>query len=123
MPYLVAHKNHEQYGNVIEISRSEEGLITPYKAYLKAKDLKNKFTGKIRFLIDQQILVTANQVEIWARDEYQALPKCQECAKILAVDVFTHQFSDCLFCSQVCADKNFEFEIKKFEEDDIDLDI
>ncbi len=73
--------------------------------------------AKVRFLIDSQVMIS-RRAETWANEEYKSLPKCEECAKILNGKVFTHQLSEAdFFCSQICADKNFNYKVSQFDEE------
>lgn len=124
--YNVSKIIHEKYGNVIHITREEFGEYnTPFDALYKAIKLRRLWLEEgainIRFLVDMQIMIL-KQIESWANQEYKELPKCEECAKILGENVFTHKYCKTnLFCSQLCSDKNFDFHISKYD-DEIDCD-
>jgi hypothetical protein len=127
--YKVSRQVHEKYGNVVEIIRDDSGSEqTPFQAAQQAIGMrrlwKEETKGKVRILIDGQVLTTA-QAESWSKEEYESLPKCKECGKILSGDVHTHQLcSSNLFCSRNCADKNYDFQIEKMndnEETEFDL--
>lgn len=124
--YSIVRQTHERHGPVIVIQRIEEGEeITPFQAVQVAfKELRlweQEGVKKIRILIDEQVL-SHKQVERWADEEYQTLPKCYTCAKILGGEVFTHQFCGSnLFCSSNCADQNYMEEMEKLkDEEEID---
>jgi len=124
--YIVRQQQHEGYGNVVVLERQEHGIASPFLAVQQA--LKQKRLWKesgikgIRLLIDGQVMTTA-QAESWQRNEYQSLPKCQECGSLLGEEVYTHQFcGDNLFCSQCCADQNYHENMEKLkDEEDSDL--
>lgn len=127
--YKVSRLNHEQYGKIIEIVREESGPEqTPFLAVNQAirmrRQWKEETKGKVRILIDGQVLTVA-QAESWSHEEYKSIPKCEECGKVLSGDVYTHQLCDSnLFCSRDCADKNYDFQIEKMndnEETECDL--
>lgn len=125
--YKVNRLRHEQYGNVIEIIRSENGILNPFDAYYKSKYMRRQWIeeslSKVRFLVDNQLLTEA-QTNSWAKDEYKSLPKCEECAALLNEDVFTHAQSKGLFCTKKCADKNYVFQVERMndnEESEFDL--
>lgn len=113
--YTITRKEDPKYGNVIEVTR--EGTIeTPFYAVLAAKKdcrlWKESGARKVRFLVDGQIL-NLTELEKWAREEYQSLPKCHWCVKILDGDVYTHRLSgDRLFCRQDCADRDYAQEME-----------
>jgi len=121
--YKVSRQIHEKYGNTIEVIRDESGSEqTPFQAVQQAIRLrrlwKEESKSKIRILIDGQVL-TPSQAETWANEEYKSLPKCEECGKVLSGDVYTHQFcGDNLFCSSRCADKNYDFQVEKMNDND-----
>ena len=102
--YEVYQKNHDQYGNVIEIVREELAKYeTPFMA-LNAAMAMSRLLGKLktRFLIDGQIM-TLKQADNWSNEEYKSLPKCKSCAQILYGDIYTHNLIDTnIFCSQNC---------------------
>jgi hypothetical protein len=113
--YKIQPQEHEQYGSIIEILRDEEGnYLSPFEVERAAKRLGKN--NRVRFLIDEQIF-NANQLEAWARSEYQFLPKCQNCSKILFGQVFSHSLSgSSLFCSQSCADHNYHQQVDHFND-------
>lgn len=120
--YNVVRQAHEKYGKVIEITREEIGSFdTPFNAFHQATKLRRLWLEegaiKVRILVDMQIL-TVKQTESWANEEYRALPKCEECAKILGEKVFTHQYCKTnLFCSQLCSDKNYDYIVSQWDEE------
>jgi hypothetical protein len=121
--YLVLRKKHEQYGNVIEIVKDDVGEYkTPFLVLYKAKSLRSQWINegaiKVRFLVDNQIL-PIKHIDRWANDEYRSLPKCEFCGAILMGQVFNHQFSqNNLFCSQICSDKDFDFQMEKYSDEE-----
>lgn len=121
--YSVQKKKHERYGNVIEIIREDsDKYITPFQAVNQARSIRRTWieegATKVKILIDGQVL-TLPQMESWAIKEYNSLPKCEECGKILGGDVFTHSLSgDKLFCTQTCADKNYSFVLERFNDNE-----
>src|SRR5690606_32843265 len=94
---------------------------TPFQAVNRATSLRRLWleegARKVRILVDGQVMIL-KRAETWAAEEYRSLPKCEECAKILGEDVFTHQYcGTSLFCSQVCADKNFDYIVSQWDEE------
>jgi hypothetical protein len=126
--YIVSRQTHAKYGQVIEIIRNEPGEeTTPFLAVNKALRLrrlwKEESKAKVRILVDGKVM-QPSQAETWANEEYAQLPKCEECAAILSGDVHTHALSDSLFCSPKCADRNYNFQVEKMndnEETEFDL--
>jgi len=124
--FCVSNLVHPQYGKVVFIQRAEEGNIeTPFFAMQAA--LKNKRLWKaegaknVRFLVIDQIM-TLSQINRWIHEEYQGLPKCANCAKILHGDVHTHQLGgDSLFCSPDCSGQDYHTQMEKLkDEEEID---
>lgn len=126
--YKVSDSVDKKYGNVVVIAHDDMGEHqVPFAAMQHA--LKNrrlwqeKTDAKIRFLVDGKIM-TPPQLETWSRQEYQSLPKCYGCAKILINhQVHNHPLNVlALFCSSDCADKDYMLEIEKIkDEQDCDL--
>lgn len=124
--YSVNRVTHQLYGSIVAVERQENGSFdTPSRAVqaaIKERRLwKESGQKKVRILIDDQIL-TPNQAESWAHEEYKTLPKCKGCAKILSENLYTHQLCRSgFFCSQDCADKDYTEEIEKLkDEEEID---
>ena len=124
--YSVIRCSHERYGSVIHIERAENGsLTTPFQAVNSALKERRIWTEsgtqKVRILIDNQVM-TPKQAEHWANEEYKSLPKCEGCAKILNGDIHTHRLSSTkLFCSEPCANRDYDEEIEKLkDEEEID---
>ena len=121
--YNVVRQNHSKYGNVIEIARDDAGESqTPFQASNKAIMMRRLWResdgGKVRILIDGKVLTVA-QTEQWSNEEYKSLPKCEACAKILRGDVYTHKFCGSnLFCSQACADKDYNYHMEKLNDEE-----
>jgi hypothetical protein len=121
--YSVSKIVHEKYGKVVQITRDELGKInTPFEAFLKASHIRRIWNGKgkskVRLLIDSQIM-SISEADKWANDEYKSLPKCKECGNILNGKVYTHNLCGSnLFCKQSCADKNFNFEMEKLNDNE-----
>jgi hypothetical protein len=121
--YTVARCSHLQYGSVISIERDVNGSeLTPFQAVQCACKERRLWLEagqkKVRFLVDSQVM-SPKQAWYWAHEEYKSLPKCTGCAKVLDGDVFTHQLCTNLFCSQRCADMDYNerVEILKDEEE------
>lgn len=120
--YNVVRQTHERYGKVIQISREEGGACnTPFDALHAATRLRRLWLEegaiKVQILVDMQVM-TVKQTESWANQEYKELPKCEECAKILGENVFTHKYCKTnLFCSQICSDKNFDYIVSQWDEE------
>jgi len=121
--YSVNRFSHPNYGSVVTIERTLNGSHpTPYRAVnaaCKERRLwKESGIKKVRILIDNQVL-SPQQAEKWAQQEYQSLPKCSWCIKVLEENIHTHQFTESFFCSSECADKDYmeKIEIQKDEED------
>ena len=110
--YSVRRQIHPQYGPIVEIIREDDSSIaTPFLAEHLARKEHQKWREENvmgRFLIDDQI-IDLSQLEKWSHDEYQSLPKCQECRSLLLLEeVFPHRYSDTdLFCSQKCSNTNY----------------
>ena len=124
--YDIQFKNHEIHGNTIVISIVENGTHkSPFKAVEQAKSLRRmeleKGKLKIKLLVNEQLLST-KEMEKWAIEEYNLLPKCFRCGSILETIVFIHPFSGSnLFCTQRCADLDHSDEMDKtLEEEEID---
>lgn len=121
--YKVSNSTHEQHGKVVVIERSDEGDIeTPFfamHAALKSRRLWREQGAKnVRFLVDERVM-TPRQMETWVHEEYQSLPKCAWCVKILAGDVYTHRLCGSgLFCSQSCADKDYHEAIERLKDEE-----
>lgn len=121
--YSVSRITHERHGCVVHIERAMNGSHpTPYRAVNAAckeqRLWKESGAKKIRILIDDQVL-SPKQAEHWAQDEYQSLPKCAWCVKVLDENVHTNRFSESFFCSIECANKDYmeKVEIQKDEEE------
>jgi endogenous inhibitor of DNA gyrase (YacG/DUF329 family) len=124
--YDIQFKNHEIYGDIIVISIEENGKYkSPFQAVEQVKQLRRisleKGKLKVRLLVNEQFLST-KEMEKWAIEEYNLLPKCVQCGSILGTIVFMHSISGSnLFCTQRCADIDFSDEMDKtFEEEEID---
>lgn len=119
--YTVIIDTNSKYGNVIVIETNAIGEYElPFDAILKAKSLRRKMntSKKIRFLINEQVL-SLNQLDSWAFNEYKSLSKCTNCPAILHdKEVFTHAFcKEKLFCSQHCADEDYKLYLEKSEDE------
>lgn len=119
--YNVNKEEHPTYGNVITISIEDIGEFTlPFDAVKKARSIKTswKTSGKIRFLINNQIL-NIKQVESWSIHEYRELPKCYMCPAILTgKEIFLHAHCrEHVFCSQSCADKDYKYYLENLDEE------
>jgi hypothetical protein len=125
--YKVYDSQDDQYGNVVVIVEADDGTIElPFFAVQQA--LKNRRVwlettkSKVRFLVDGQIM-SPRKMEDWSSQEYQSLPKCAHCFHILHDDVYRHQLSNNLFCSQKCADGDYALFIEELkDEEEIELD-
>lgn len=120
--YVVNRQTHPQHGSVIAIERSMNGSeLTPFQAVQCAcKERKLWLEGgqkKVRILVDDKVM-SPKQAESWAKEEYQSLPKCPWCAKILGENVITHRLGPGLFCSQDCADKDYNELIEKQKDEE-----
>jgi hypothetical protein len=114
--YIVCRSNDEEYGNVIAILHAEEGEQSPFFAVEEAKKQKRLWQQeesiKVRFIIDNQIL-TPLGLDRWARSEYDSLPKCGDCHKLLHGEVHNNAMSDgILFCSISCAARDHERQVE-----------
>jgi hypothetical protein len=124
--YSVSRLTHDQHGSVIHIERAMNGSeLTPFQAVQRAcKERRLWLEGgakKVRILIDDQVL-SVKQAEHWAHEEYKTLPKCFGCAKILVdCSVTSHRLSTNLFCSQQCADTDYNEQIEK-QKDEEEID-
>ncbi|CAB4196798.1 hypothetical protein UFOVP1290_318 [uncultured Caudovirales phage] len=123
--YSINKKVHDKYGYIVEIYKDISGEFkNPEIAYNKAKSIrriwKEELNLKVRFLIDGKIM-QPSIAESWSVLEYKSLPKCAYCICILDDNVFTHKLSDDLFCSSSCADKDYDREIDKInDQEDIE---
>ena len=120
--YSVSRQAHAKYGNVIEVTRAEDGnYLSPYVAANYAKRERRLWSEsgatKIRYLIDSQIL-NNKQLEHWANEEYKSLPKCFGCATILTETVFNHKYSKHLFCSSKCSDRDYFEYLERLEDEE-----
>jgi hypothetical protein len=118
--YIVSRSNDEKYGNVVAILRTEDGQQSPFFISEEAKKEKRLWEEqekiKVRFMVDNQIL-TINQLETWAHEEYRHLPKCSYCAHILYGDVHTNGLSSgALFCSTFCADRDYHIQVERLDD-------
>src|SRR5271157_1695501 len=119
--YTVNRITHPQHGSIIHIERQVNGSeVTPFQAVQCACKERRLWmesgAKKVRILIDDQVM-TVKQAEHWATEEYKTLPKCFGCAKILNEDVITHQLCPELFCSQECADRDYNEQIEKLKDE------
>jgi hypothetical protein len=120
--YKASRLNHERYGRVIEIVRDDsEEYVTPFQVVNRAITMRRLWMeeepAKVRILIDGQVMIT-KRAETWANQEYASLPKCENCAKILNGQVFTHSLSEVfLFCSERCSDNNFNYLVSQRDEE------
>lgn len=120
--YNVIKNVDSKYGNVIVITTEDVGEFElPFPAINKARVIKRQWetSKKIRFLVNEQVL-SINQLESWAFNEYKSLAKCDICPAILHdKNVFTHPFcNEKLFCSQECADKDYKIHLEKLEDEE-----
>lgn len=119
--YKVSNQTTE-YGNVVLIEYSEEGIETPFFAVqqaLKSRRLwRESGATKVRFLVDNRIM-SPKELEAWSREEYKSLPKCPICIKILHGDVYTHRLSSTdIFCTQACADQDYLEKIERLRDEE-----
>jgi hypothetical protein len=96
--------------------------VTPFQAFQCACKERRLWieagVKKVRILVDDKVMIT-KQAEHWANEEYDSLPKCYGCAKILNGDVYTHQFSTSrFFCTQECADRDYVEEVEKLKDEE-----
>ncbi len=124
--YNVLRQSHELYGEIILISLEETGsYLSPFQAANQARLLRRasleKGIVKVRFLINNEIL-TLQELENWAKQEYEFLPKCCACGSILEIQVHTHPLCKSnLFCSQQCADMDYTSKNEKIL-DEVEID-
>lgn len=120
--YKVTRIIHEKHGKVIAIEWDDAGPYhDPFAAVKQAKSLRNDWVKegalKVRMLVDNQVMIVKG-AESWAFKTYKELPKCGNCPKILDGEVFTHQYCRSnLFCSQDCADKDFDYIVSQWDEE------
>jgi|SRR5271166_504023 len=123
--YQVSRLDHERHGPVIRIDRDANGSeLTPFRAVQRACKKRRLWlesgVKKVRILVDGQVM-SPTQADHWAKEEYQTLPKCPGCAKVLPEDVYQHRLSPDLFCSTVCADRDYNERIERVkDEEEID---
>lgn len=123
--YSVIRFSHPDHGPVIHIKMDMNGSErTPFQAVQSACKERRLWMEsgirRVRILIDHQVM-TVKQAEHWAIEEYKIIPKCFGCAKPLNEDVITHQLRSELFCSQECADKDYNEQIENLK-DEIEID-
>lgn len=123
--YIVSRSSDQKYGNVIAILRAETGELSPFAVVEEAKREKRLWLQEgtaSRFIVDRQVL-TAKDLDSWAREEYKSLPKCLECAAILHGEVFSNALSEGpSFCSESCATRNYHYQaehLNDYEEFDL----
>ena len=119
--YNVIKETSDTYGNIISINTEDIGEFElPFDAIRLALSIKRQWiiSGKIRFLINGQVM-SARQAESWANKEYKALAKCSGCPTILnGKDVYTNPHCGIkLFCSQLCADKDYKYYLENLDEE------
>lgn len=120
--YSVSRLTHPDYGSVIKIERVVNGAHpTSFRAVQYGQKeqrlLQESGVKKVRFFIDEQVM-SAKQAEAWADEEYSSLPKCPACAKVLSEDVFTNRMCPDLFCSQACADRDYNERLEKLKDEE-----
>jgi hypothetical protein len=120
--YNIIRQTHENYGCIVVIERTiDNKQMTPFQAVREAiKQQKlwiDESAKKVRILIDDQIMST-QQAEYWAKEEYAVLPKCKLCAKILNEDVISHQLKIGFFCSQYCSDKDYNNQLEVLQDEE-----
>lgn len=115
----------ENNKNYIEVS-SPGDIISPYDVVNKIFSLKTKFkqnsSAKLNYIVFGKNM-SFPQVKTWSNEEYKKIPKCGDCAKILEENVFTHSFSDKIFCSENCSNNNYSEISNKFEEEEHEFDL
>jgi hypothetical protein len=109
--YTISRLSHPDYGSAISIVRDDNGIFQEAWKAVQAASKEQRLwkaegVKKVRFLIDDTIM-TLNMAKNWAGTEYLDLPKCQTCAKPLQDQIFSHQLSQKQFCSQLCADQDY----------------
>lgn len=121
--YKVSNSADKIYGNVVIIEITEDqGEVLPFfamqQAFKNRRLWKESGATKVRFLVDGKIMST-KEMEVWSREEYQSLPKCAWCAKVLGGVVYTHRLcgSD-LFCLQEHADKDYHHKLDKMKDEE-----
>lgn len=123
--YSVTRSSHPTHGSTIVVESDPNGSeLTPFQAVQCACKMRRLWmeggAKKVRIMIDEQ-LMSPKQAEHWAHEEYASLPKCPGCAKIMNERVFNHQLSSELFCSQNCADQDYNERVEKIkDEEEID---
>jgi hypothetical protein len=111
---------HPQYGPVIYVENVKQGLF-PLQLLQQANKEFHAYQAEankpIRFLVDEQLL-TINQLERWANDEHNQIPKCFQCAQILIGEVYCGTFhGQHWFCSSLCRDQNFLEEMERINDE------
>src|ERR1035437_247806 len=127
MPYNLINKIDPKYGDIILIEAVDIGEYkNPIDAAEKAKSLRAKLLisgdSKVRIFVDGQVM-TSNQINSWAAEEYKLIPKCEQCRMILSEDVYINRFSERkLFCSTKCADDDYTYQADLLlDEEEIEL--
>lgn len=122
--YSVNRLTHERYGAAVQIVRDMNGLfLSPFQAVRYAcreqRFWREAESKKILILIDDQVM-SPQQAEHWANEEYKSLPKCYGCGNFLNENIYIHRLSsDRFYCSESCSDKGYmeKVEIMKDEEE------
>lgn len=61
---------------------------------------------------------TDEELTAWAEDIYFGLPKCQYCGELISKEYSNPLSFDEVFCSENCAEKDYEFQLNESEADD-----
>ena len=123
--YSVSRQAHAKHGSVVAVEYDLNGSeLTPFRAVQRACKERRLWleegATKVRILISEQVM-SVKQAECWAHEEYKLLPKCPNCGKIMNEEVFNNQLSEDLFCSQSCADLDYNSRIEaQKDEEEID---
>jgi hypothetical protein len=102
------------------VEHAVQGIVSPIQAIRQAikeqKTWQHHNQPVVKLLIDQQIMAPM-QAERWANEEYQTLPKCQECFAILNGSVyFSGVCNDAGFCSKYCVNQNYLYHMEKLND-------
>jgi hypothetical protein len=116
--YKVERVIDPKYGNTVQITADELGNYDDaFKAERRAKTqyhlMQQQGLEGIKFLVDGEIL-NIKQLEKWANEEYERLPKCGYCGSRLDEQIYKNELSDhLLFCGKSCSNKDYDLQMAK----------
>lgn len=122
----VVRKITNDYGHLIVIEENGDDIVSPLPIFDQAirqqKEWQQQVNQPVRFFLNDQIM-TNQQMEQWANEEYQSLPKCQRCVQILDGEMYPGGFcGNDLFCSSHCYHQNYMEKMVKMNEEMEEVD-